>query len=60
MDLQVWGSTNEVWVTIADQAMEQYETLGGISALPFTYLMDRDGKVVEACYGNDPTRTERR
>jgi peroxiredoxin len=34
----------------ANRAMMQYETLGGMSAVPMTYLIDRDGKVVEACY----------
>jgi peroxiredoxin len=28
----------------------QYETLGGMSAVPMTYLIDREGKVVEAWY----------
>jgi peroxiredoxin len=31
--------------------MAQYETLSGMSAVPFTYLIDREGKVVEAYYG---------
>jgi peroxiredoxin len=31
--------------------MMQYETLGGMSAVPMTYLIGRDGKVVEAWYG---------
>ena len=32
----------------ANRAMMQYETLGGMCAVPITYLIDRDGKVVEA------------
>lgn len=34
----------------ANRAMMQYETLGGMSAVPMTYLIDREGKVVEAWY----------
>lgn len=33
------------------KAMMKYETLGGMSAVPMTYLVDREGKVVEAWYG---------
>ncbi len=32
------------------RAMMQYETLKGMSAVPMTYLIGRDGKVVEAWY----------
>lgn len=35
----------------ANGAMRQYETLGGMSAVPMTYLIDREGKVVAAWYG---------
>ena len=35
----------------ASQAVRQYETLGGMSAVPMTYVIDRDGKVVSAWYG---------
>lgn len=34
----------------ANRAMMQYETLGGMSAVPMTYLIDREGKVVVAWY----------
>ena len=35
----------------------QYETLG-MSAVPMTYLIGRDGKVVEAWYGYTEGQTE--
>jgi peroxiredoxin len=34
----------------ANRAITQYETLTGMSAMPMTYLIDRQGKVVEAWY----------
>jgi peroxiredoxin len=34
----------------ANLAVQQYETLSGMSAVPMTYLIDREGKVVEAWY----------
>jgi len=34
----------------ANRAMMEYETLRGMSAVPMTYLIGRDGKVVEASY----------
>ena len=34
----------------AGRAIMQYETLAGMSAVPMTYLIDREGKVVEAWY----------
>ena len=37
----------------ANRAMTQYETLGGMSAVPMTYVIDREGKVVAAWYGFD-------
>lgn len=43
----------------AGQAMRQYETLAGMSAVPMTYVIDRDGKVVEAWYGYGEGRAER-
>ncbi len=42
----------------ANQAIQQYETLGGMSAVPMTYLIDREGKVREAWYGYEPGRAE--
>ena len=35
------------------EAMQKYETLGGRSAVPMTYLIDREGKVFLAWYGYD-------
>jgi peroxiredoxin len=34
----------------------QYETLGGMSAVPMTYVIGRDGKVVDAWYGYERDR----
>jgi len=38
--------------------MTQYETLYGMSAVPMTYLIDREGKVVEAWYDYRQGRAE--
>lgn len=38
-------------------AMARFETLGGMSAVPLTYLIDREGKVIDAWYGYEPDRT---
>ncbi len=38
--------------------MAQYETLG-MSAVPMTYIIGRDGKVVDAWYGYDKDRTQK-
>jgi peroxiredoxin len=43
----------------ANQAMMQYETLGGMCAVPMTYLIDREGKVVESWYGYGEGRAEK-
>ena len=43
----------------ANRAMMQYETLGGMSAVPMTYIIDRDGKVVAAWYGYDTGAAEK-
>ncbi len=43
----------------ANKAMRPYETLGGMSAVPMTYLIDREGKVVEAWYGYETGRAEK-
>ncbi len=43
----------------ASQAMREYETLAGMSAVPMTYLIGRDGKVVEAWYGYQVGRAEK-
>lgn len=37
----------------------RYETLAGMSAVPMTYLIDREGKVVEAWYGYELGRAEK-
>lgn len=33
--------------------MDKYETLGGMSAVPMTYVIDPQGKIVDAWYGYD-------
>jgi peroxiredoxin len=40
-----------------NRAVFQYETLG-MSAVPMTYVIGRDGKVVDAWYGYEPARTQ--
>jgi len=40
------------------QAMRQYETFGW-TAVPMTYIIGRDGKVVEAWYGYGEGRAEK-
>ena len=40
----------------ANRAVSQYETLGGMSAVPMTYVIGRDGKVVDAWYGYEEAR----
>ena len=42
----------------ANRAVSQYETLG-ISAVPMTYVINREGKVVDAWYGYEKDRTQR-
>jgi peroxiredoxin len=41
----------------AFRAVSQYETLG-MSAVPMTYVIGRDGKVVDAWYGYEAARTQ--
>jgi len=41
----------------ANMAMMRYETLG-MSAVPMTYLVDREGKIVDAWYGYDKGQAE--
>jgi len=41
----------------AGRAVARYETLGGMSAVPMTYVIDRDGKIVDAWYGYQGDRT---
>jgi peroxiredoxin len=35
------------------KAMEKFQTLEGTSAVPMTYIIDREGKVVDAWYGDN-------
>ena len=49
----ILDSSPEAW-----QAMAQYETLG-MSAVPMTYLIDPEGKVVEAWYGFNDGRMDK-
>ena len=42
----------------ASKVMSQFETLGGNSAVPMTYIIDRDGKVVDAWYGDEKEKRE--
>jgi peroxiredoxin len=43
----------------ANRAVSQYETLGGMSAVPMTYVIGRDGKVVDAWYGYEEGRAQK-
>jgi peroxiredoxin len=43
----------------ANQVVSQYETLGGMSAVPMTYVIGRDGKVVDAWYGYEEDRARK-
>ncbi len=43
----------------ARNAMMKYETLGGMSAVPMTYLVDREGKVMDAWYGYHKRKTQK-
>jgi len=43
----------------AGRAVSQYETLLGMSAVPMTYVVDRDGKVVDAWYGYEEARAQK-
>jgi peroxiredoxin len=43
----------------ANRAVSQYETLGGMSAVPMTYVIGRDGKVVDAWYGYEEDRARK-
>lgn len=42
----------------AQRAMTQYETLEGMTAVPMTCVVDREGKVVDAWYGHSPSHTQ--
>jgi len=41
----------------ANETMMKYETLG-LVAVPMTYLIGRDGKVLDSWYGYEPGRAE--
>jgi len=41
------------------QAVSQYETLEGLGGVPITYVIDREGKVVDAWYGYREDRTKK-
>ncbi len=43
----------------AGKALTQYETLAGMSAVPMTCVIGRDGKVLDAWYGYEPDRTKK-
>ena len=42
----------------AVKAMMKYETLSGMSSVPMTYIIDREGKVMDAWYGYQKKKTE--
>lgn len=42
----------------ANRAVSQYETLG-MSAVPMTYVINREGNVVDAWYGYEKDHTQR-
>jgi len=42
----------------ARRAMAQYETLADLGADPMTYVIGRDGKIVDAWYGYESARTQ--
>lgn len=44
--------------TDAQMAMMKYETLSGSSAVPMTYVIDREGNVIDAWYGYEQKKTE--
>ncbi|GAG97749.1 unnamed protein product [marine sediment metagenome] len=43
--------------TTTKAPMAEYETLQGMSAVPMTYLIDREGKVMDAWYGYEKKKT---
>ncbi len=42
----------------ANRAESEYETLVGMSAVPMTYVIGRDGKVVDAWYGYEASHAK--
>jgi peroxiredoxin len=49
----ILDTSDDAW-----KALMQYETIAGWSSVPMTYLIDRDGKVMDAWYGFDKKRSE--
>ncbi len=43
----------------AQRAMSQYETLEGMMAVPMTYVINREGKVLDAWYGFEKSREQK-
>lgn len=43
----------------AGQAIRKYETLSGYSAVPMTYVIDREGKVIDAWYADKQGKAEK-
>jgi len=43
----------------AGQAIRRFETLSGYSAVPMTYVIDREGKVIDAWYADKEGKAER-
>jgi peroxiredoxin len=44
---------------LAERAMRHYETLEGMMAVPMTYVIDREGKVLDAWYGFQKGRAQK-
>jgi peroxiredoxin len=42
----------------AQMTLMKYETQSGVSAVPMTYIIDREGKVMDAWYGYDKQKTK--
>ncbi len=43
----------------AGQAIRKFETLSGYSAVPMTYVIDREGKVIDAWYDDKEGKAEK-
>jgi len=43
---------------VARRAMAQYETIADLGADPMTYVIGRDGKILDAWFGYDSRRTQ--
>jgi outer membrane lipoprotein-sorting protein len=53
MSMTILDTTTEAFM-----AMAKYETFRGRSAVPMTYVIDREGKAVDAWYGYQKKKTE--